>query len=132
MIQLYPIRLFIIAFAALLSFMEVYKAELASVLRIKRMLERNLKVKRAVFISVLLLSFMTLLFPLYPGPAILGDLLPAIALFFAAFAIKGKKGGDEVEAIFSGDLLSNSNFRKGMAFSIAFALDLIFPGFIIL
>lgn len=133
MIQLYPLSLAVLATVALLSFLEVYKVELSFLLRFKQLLRKHERTRQIIFYSILLMSALMLFFPLYPGPRILGDLIPSLILIYAAFFIrKMDDESDDVEVIITGDLLSNSYFRKGLVFSICFFLHLLFPSFIMI
>ena len=132
MIQLYPLSLLTLALSSLLSFLEVFKAELSFLLRLKMLIRRNAKLKNAILISSIAIASLMLLFPLYPGPVILGDLLPSTAIFHFAITLRKMSEADDVEIIFTDDLLSSKVFRRAVAYGICFFLHFLFPSFIIL
>lgn len=131
MIQLYPLSLFIMFFSALFSFLEVYKAELSFLLRFKRALEKNERIKNIFFIVFLLTFVLMLFFPISPGPVILGDFLPSFAVFYSALILKVKKE-DIKDDVVTDDVFKSKYFKKGVFFSASFVLHFVFPSFIIL
>ena len=131
MIQLYPVCLLVLASSALLSFIEVFRTELSFLLRFKLALRKNEKVRTMLFVAIIAISILMLLLPIYPGPMVLGDLLPSLTLFYAAFFIrKIDDSSDDVDA--NGKLESSVSFKKGLFFSLVFTLHFLFPSFIIL
>lgn len=133
MIQLYPLSLLLLAVAALFSFLEVFRTELSFFLRFKIWLRKNDRARMILCIITMLTAFLMLLFPLYPGPMILGDLFPSLSLFLFFLEVR-KLDSSSVEpfVIVTTDLSSNPYFKKGVLFSIAFLLHFLFPSFIIL
>lgn len=133
MIQLYPLSLLLLAVAALLSFLEVFRTELSFFLRFKIWLRKNDRARMILCIIIMLTVFLMLLFPLYPGPMILGDLFPSLSLFLFFLEVR-KLDSSSVKpfVIVTTDLSSNPYFKKGVLFSIAFLLHFLFPSFIIL
>lgn len=133
MIQLYPLSLLLLAVAALLSFLEVFRTELSFFLRFKIWLRKNDRARMILCIIIMLTVFLMLLFPLYPGPMILGDLFPSLSLFLFFLEVR-KLDSSSVDSfvIVTTDLRANPYFKKGVLFSIAFLLHFLFPSFIIL
>lgn len=133
MIQLYPLSLLLLTVAALFSFLEVFRTELSFFLRFKIWLRKNDRARMILCIITMLTVFLMLLFPLYPGPMILGDLFPSLSLFLFLLEVR-KLDSSSVEpfVIVTTDLRANPYFKKGFLFSIAFLLHFLFPSFIIL
>ncbi len=133
MIQLYPISLFLLMFSSLISFLEVYKAELSFLLRIKQSIRRSRKIRNVLALSSLAAALLMLLFPLYPGPRILGDLFPSLSLIYASLQFRAmKEEKDDVVAVIEREAFRNPYFKKGVLFALCFILHLIFPSFIII
>lgn len=131
MIQLYPLSLLVIVFSALLSFVEVYRTELSFLLRFKIALRRNERLRTALSLVVLILSLLMLLFPLYPGPMILGDLLPSITMIYASLFIR-RIDDSVADMDVDGRKEGSVHFKRGVFFSLVFLLHFLFPSFIIL
>ena len=62
MIQLYPLSLLTLALSSLLSFLEVFKAELSFLLRLKMLIRRNAKLKNAILTPPILQVLKFLMF----------------------------------------------------------------------
>lgn len=129
MLQIFPLRIAYLVFTALIVLVEVFRNELSFMLRVKLMIMRSKALRLTFLFSGITLSALSLLFPIDPGPVILGDFVPALALLLSSFRYYGDMGKDDLEII-TGSLMESRSFRMGIALLIVAALDLLFPSFI--
>lgn len=82
MIQGYFLSLFYLIMTSLICYQSKYRLELSFMLRFTDNLEKNKK----LFVAFISMGFVTtailLFFPESPGPRILGDLIPALMVFY--------------------------------------------------
>lgn len=111
-----------------------YRLELSFMLRFTESLEKNRKLSLIFFILGLVTTLMLLFFPVSPGPLILGDLVPAIAVlyntlyFYITIRRKVKNGGPDYIDMKKGE-------RKIMLARITSSVALLhflFPSFVLL
>lgn len=129
MLQIFPLRIAYLVFTALIVLVEVFRNELSFMLRVKLRIVRSKALRLTFLFSGIALSALSLLFPIDPGPVILGDFVPALALLLSSFRYYGNMGKDDLEII-TGSLMESRSFRMGIALLIVAALDLLFPSFI--
>lgn len=131
MIQLLPLRVLYLVFTALLMLFEVFPAEL-SFMRVLRVKVRRMKKLRIVLaLTGFILGLLTLFLPIQPGPIILGDFLPALALVLSAFHYMGKVTEEE-EAPIINAYWEYGSFRYAVLDLVVVVLDILFPAFILL
>ena len=131
MIQLLPLRILYLVFTALLMLFEVFPAELSfmRVLRVKVRRLKNLRI--ALALTGFILGLLTLFLPIQPGPVILGDFLPSLALVLSAFHYMGKVTEEE-EAPIINAYWEYGSFRYAVLDLVVVVLDILFPTFILL
>ncbi len=129
MLQIFPLRIAYLVFTALIVLVEVFRNELSFMLRVKLMIMRSKALRLTFLFSGITLSALSLLFPIDPGPVILGDFVPALALLLSSFRYYGDMGKDDLEII-TGSLMESRSFRMGIALLTVAALDLLFPSLI--
>ena len=131
MIQLLPLRILYLVFTALLMLFEVFPAELSfmRVLRVKVRRLKNLRI--ALSLTGFILGLLTLFLPIQPGPVILGDFLPSLALVLSAFHYMGKVTEEE-EAPIINAYWEYGSFRYAVLDLVVVVLDILFPTFILL
>lgn len=131
MLQIFPLRIAYLVFTALIVLVEVLRNELSFMLRVKLRIVRSRTLRLTFLFSGIALSVLSLLFPIDPGPVILGDFVPALALLLSSFRYYGNMGKDDLEII-TGSLMESRSFRMGIALLAIAALDLLFPSFILI
>ena len=85
MIQQYFLILCYLVLSALLFLVDSYRKQLSFVIRIKGILMENRHYLDAYFISGIIIALWALFVPMYPGPVILGDLVPSLWTIYSAF-----------------------------------------------
>lgn len=89
--QIWFLTLCYFALTILVLFLDDYRLTLGFMLAFKHHLIVDGRLRTALLACGIILCVLNLAFPMYPGPAILGDFLPAIlclfiALYYARFA----------------------------------------------
>ena len=131
MIQLLPLRVLYLTFTALLMLFEVFPEELSFMRVLRVRIRRMKKVRLSLAIGGFILGVLTLFLPIYPGPVILGDFLPSVALVLSAFHYVGKVTEEE-EAPIINAYWEYGSFRYAVLDIIVVVLDILFPTFILL
>lgn len=131
MIQLYPLRVAYLLFASLMLFLEVFRYELSAFLRLKLAIRRKARLRLVLFWIGLSFSLLTLFFPVSPGPTIIGDFLPSVALVYAAFYFKLTISEEKIEVV-GNNLMESRSFRSALFLGASAVLDLLFPNLILL
>lgn len=94
MIQVYLLSVVYMILSALMMLLDSYRLKLSFLLPLRHLLITERKLRAAFFVSGLLLCILQLLFPISPGPRLLGDLAPAITALLLAFYYLGFDGGE--------------------------------------
>lgn len=89
MIQVYLLAVIYMLVSALLLLLDSYRSELSFLLTFRHLIITRPRLRVSLFIAGLLLTLLQLLFPIAPGPRLLGDLIPAIATLLCAFWYNG-------------------------------------------
>ena len=131
MIQLLPLRVLYLVFTSLMMLFEVFPAELSFMRVIRVKVRRVRKLRIALALSGFVLGILTLFLPIQPGPVILGDFLPSVALMLSAFHYMGKVTEEE-EAPIINAYWEYGSFRYAVLDLVVVALDILFPSFILL
>lgn len=129
MYALYFLSIIYIAFGGFLLLLDSYRAELSFMLKPRQQLEDNNNFRYALSAAGLLLFIMLLLFPIDPGPRLLGDLIPSLASLVSAFCVFLTKN----KTVDADKIIDRSN-KKYLGFtlvSIAF-VHFLLPSFVLL
>ena len=131
MIQLLPLRILYLVFTTLLMMFEVFPSELSFMRVLKVRVNRMRKLRIALAVTGFVLGVLTLFLPIAPGPVIIGDFLPSVALVLSAFHYTGKVT-DEMDAPIIDAYWEYGSFRYGVMNIVVVILDVLFPAFILL
>lgn len=82
MIQGYFLSVFFLLLTALMYYQTKYRMQLSFMLRFMDWLEQDRRGLISYLISGLFITAVLLLLPISPGPIILGDLIPALVVFY--------------------------------------------------
>lgn len=82
MIQGYFLSVFFLLFTSLMYYQSKYRIELSFMLRFIAWLEKDKRGLIVYLISGLFITAVLLFLPISPGPVLLGDLIPAIVVFY--------------------------------------------------
>ncbi len=134
MLQIYFLSIAFLILSSLLLLLDYYREELSFLLRFRAFLRENKKTQYVYFVSGIVIAIMQLFFPVYPGPILLGDFIPAISAalnafyFMIAFSEKNKERG----LSFNGTKLEERKKLAGfISLSIA-VLHFLFPSFVLI
>lgn len=131
MIQLLPLRVIYLIFTSLLMLFEVFPEELSFMRVLKVRIRRLKKLRIGLASGGFILGILTLFLPIQPGPVILGDFLPSVALVLSAFHYLGKVTEEE-EAPIINAYWEYGSFRYAVLDIAVAVLDILFPTFILL
>ncbi len=87
MIQFYFLSIAYIVFSALIILPEKWKRTLSFLILFRSRLREVRRSRWLYFLSGFLIGLGTLLFPVAPGPRIIGDFIPAFFVFFLSLMI---------------------------------------------
>ena len=85
MIQAYCLSVIYLIVSALLFLVDSYRRALSPVILLKGLLIERRSALRIFMIAGLLIALLIILFPVSPGPVILGDFIPAFWIIYSAF-----------------------------------------------
>lgn len=122
MIQVYLLSVFYMLLSALLMLLDSYRLKLSFLLPLRHLLITDKRARSGFFVSGLVLCLLQLLFPVAPGPRLLGDLAPAITTLLLAFFYLNFKG-DEVK---NGRLYASSRTNGLLLLGFTF-IHFLFP-----
>lgn len=134
MLQIYFLSIAFLGLSSLLLLLDYYREELSFLLRFRAFLRENKKAQYAYFISGIAIAVLLLFFPIYPGPMLLGDFIPAIVAalnafyFMIAFSEKNKERG----LSFSGTKLEERKKLAGVISLAVAMLHFLFPSFVLI
>ena len=134
MIQQYFLSISYLIISALLFLVDTYRRQISFAIRIKGALMENKKLLDAFFVSGIIISLLAFFFPVPPGPAILGDLIPSLWIFYSAFFFRfrySEKRIDLGEAFFETSTLDRTA-RLGWITTAIAAIHFILPQFVLL
>lgn len=123
MIHLYFLSLIYLLLAASLHFVGSWSFALSFFLALRERITKDQVLKFSLFAAGLLLCALELVFPVSPGPRVLGDLVVALALLYSAvfyFRLKDSRSHDENEK------------TMGIALLVVAALHFLFPFLVLL
>ncbi|MDY5930982.1 MAG: hypothetical protein SPJ34_03020 [Candidatus Ornithospirochaeta sp.] len=134
MIQLYFLSIVYLVFSSLLLLLPEFRRELSFMLRIKAFIMESSHALDALFYSGLLLFFLMLLFPIKPGPRIIGDAIPAFfiageAFFFRMEYSEKRKGARNPS---SSEIISERRRTAGAIGIAIAAMHFLFPSIVLL
>ena len=87
MIQFYFLSISYIIISSLIILPENWKRQLSFLILFRERLREVKRARRLYFLAGVAIGLGTLLFPVDPGPWIIGDFIPAFFVFFLAFMI---------------------------------------------
>lgn len=125
MLFLYPLSLFYIAFTLFLLSFEFASYRMKDYQVLSFQFRKNERVRKTIFISGIAIASLSLFFPVYPGPIVLGDLAVSLSVLFSSFYIRSL--GNERKEIIEIDLKKNKYFKYFVALSSVFIIHLLFP-----
>lgn len=134
MLQIYFLSIAFLILSSMLLLLDYYREELSFLLRFRAFLRENKRAQYVYFISGLVVSILLLFFPIYPGPILLGDFIPAIAIalnsfyFMIAFSEKNKERG----LSFNGTKLEERKKLAGIILLSIATLHFLFPSFVLI
>ena len=134
MIQGYFLSLIYLVLSSLIYFQSKYRLELAFMLRFTDALERDRRYLYS-FSGLGLLTFLILLFfPVSPGPAILGDLVPSLVVLYNTlyFFIMIKRKEKSERAEYLDRKRSERRTALGWISVTVALLHFIFPSFVLI
>lgn len=134
MIQQYFLILCYLVLSALLFLVDSYRKQLSFVIRIKGILMENRHYLDAYFISGIIIALWALFVPMYPGPGILGDLVPSLWTIYSAFFFRfrfSEKRNGRGEAYFETSTMSRTA-RYGWITVMIAVIHFILPGYVLL
>ena len=133
MIQLYLLSVAFLVFSALVLLVDSYRRPLSFMLKAKSKLRESSRFLSAFFISGIVLARLLLFLPMYPGPSIIGDILPSAAMFYTSFFFRflyGEKNRERSNSYFT---LRKARLRHAGFFLLSVALiHFLFPWIIVL
>ena len=135
MIQGYFLSIFYLVLSALIYYQSKYRMELSFMLRFMNLLEKNRRFY-ILFISCGFLTFLILFFfPIYPGPMILGDLIPSLMVLYNTLyflvMIKRKEKNEKAENYLDMKSLSRKLFLARLSIIVAI-VHFFLPSFVLL
>lgn len=134
MIQQYFLSISYLVIAALLFLVDSYRRQISFAIRIKGALMENRKLLDAFFVSGIAISLLALFFPVYPGPVILGDLIPSIWIFYSAFFFRfrySEKRIEQGEVFFETSTLDRTA-KLGWITALIAVIHFLLPQFVLL
>ncbi len=103
MIQFYFISIIFLVLTSLLHLFPFYRAELMFLLPLKQALSENKKVRVVFFLTGIVITIFLIVFPVSPGPKLLGDLIPSLTTLISSFYFLTFDNGKVKEVIKTGD-----------------------------
>lgn len=134
MIQQYFLSIAYLILVSFLFLVDSYRRQISFAIRIKGALMENRKLLDAFFVSGIIISLLALFFPMHPGPVILGDLIPALWIFYSAFFFRfrySEKRTEQGEAFFE-TFTQDRTTRLGWITALIAAVHFIIPQFVLL
>lgn len=134
MLQIYFLSIAFLILSSLLLLLDYYREELSFLLRFRAFLRESKKAQYVYFISGIVIALLLLFFPVYPGPILLGDFIPAIVValnsfyFMIAFNEKNKERG----LSFNGTKLEERKKLAGVISLSVAVLHFLFPSFVLI
>ncbi len=134
MLQIYFLSIAFLVLSSLLLLLDYYREELSFLLRFRAYLRENKRAQYAYFIAGIVIASLLLFIPVYPGPILLGDFIPAIAValnsfyFMIAFSEKNKERG----LSFNGTQLEERRKLAGIITLSVAVLHFLFPSFVLI
>ena len=134
MIQVFLLSEIYLVLCGLLLLMDSYRSSLSFLLRFRAFLQENPKSSKAFFLFGLITGILMLCFPASPGPIVLGDLIPSLAILSAAlyFKVEYSESNDDKERAYAGAKLLNARKRAGYVYLAIAILHFILPSFVLL
>lgn len=133
MIQAYILSIAYLLVSALLILVDYYRQELSFMLRLKAFLEDKRKYQMGFVLFGIIVGFVLIFFPIHPGPVFLGDLIPAIAIFFSSLYFLfsySDMNRDRSHFYYDGSI--GRRKQLGFAFIIVAIVHFLFPSLILL
>lgn len=132
MMQAYCLSLVYLVMAGALYLVDSYRRELSFVILFKGFLQERRGALNGFFISGLAIAFLLLVFPVSPGPIVLGDFLPAAWIirssffFHMLYSNRGLKDGEVYL-----DTVSLSRMRvSGIITMVLAVIHFLFPSIV--
>lgn len=122
MIQVYLLSVIYMLLSSLLMLLDSYRLKLSFLLPLRHLLITDKRTRAGFFAAGLVLCILQLLFPIAPGPRLLGDLAPAITVLLLAFYYLNFKG-DEVK---NGRIYASSRTNGLLLLAFTF-IHFLFP-----
>ena len=122
MIQVYLLSTLYMLLSSLLMLFDSYRLKLSFLLPLRHLLITEKKVRSAFFVVGLILSLLTFIFPVSPGPAFLGDLIPGFILLLLSFYYLKFKG----ESVKNGKIYDSSK-SNGLLLLLFTLIHFLFP-----
>lgn len=94
MIQVYVLSVAYMLLSSLLMLLDSYRLKLSFLLPLRHLLITEKRFRTGFFLAGIVLCLLQLLFPVAPGPRLLGDLAPSIAALLLAFYYLNFKGSE--------------------------------------
>ena len=134
MIQAFLLSEVYLVLCGLLLLMDFYRSSLSFLLRFRAFLEENSKSSKVFFLVGIATGALMLCFPISPGPVVLGDLIPSLAVLSAAlyFKVEYSESNEDKERALSGTKLMKARKRAGYAYLAIAILHFILPSFVLL
>lgn len=134
MIQAYCLSVIYLIVSALLFLVDSYRRALSPVILLKGLLIERRSALRIFMIAGLLIALFIILFPVSPGPVILGDFIPAFWIIYSAFFFhinySAKSSEDEKAPT---EIVSTKRMRTlGMITSAIAVIHFAFPSIVLL
>lgn len=134
MLQIYFLSIVFLILSSFILLLDYYREELSFLLRFRALMRESKKVQFIYFISGIGVAVLMLFFPVYPGPMLLGDFIPAMAVllnsfyFIVAFSEKNKERG----LAFNGTKLEERKKLAGIISLLIAFLHFLFPSFVLI
>lgn len=133
MIQGYFLSIAYLAVSALLLLVDYYRQNLSIMLRLRSLLEENGRALRIFFMCGIAIGLSLLFFPISPGPIVLGDLIPAVAVFISDLYIMfiySDRSKDRSHFYYEGSFVHRKQI--GFIFIAVAVFHFLFPSLILL